>query len=399
MTMAKGSLVYGQSGGPTAVINSSLAGVVQEALSHHEIGDILGMVHGIQGLLNDQFIDLRHQPADVIEGLRKTPSAALGTVRRKLKPDDYQRVLDVLKKRNVRYFLYNGGNDSADTGLQVSKLAAEAGYELNVVAVPKTVDNDLVITDHCPGYGSAARFVALSVRDTSRDTEAMGASAPLKIVEVMGRNAGWLTAAAALARENERDGPHLVYVPECPISEDQLAADVQRVYDELGYCVIALSEGAQSAPGKTLGEELAPQEVDAFGHRPKAGVSEYVTEMLREKIGIRARVDKPNYLQRSFMIAASPVDLDEAYRVGRRAVVEAVNGRRGMVTLIRDAGPEYGASLALADLADIANKEKHLPREMMNAEGNYPTEAFLAYARPLIGPPLPRYVRLERRLV
>jgi 6-phosphofructokinase 1 len=399
MGKAKGNLAVGQSGGPTAVINSSLAGVIHEALTHDEIGEIYGMFRGIGGLLNDRFIDLRSQPPDIIEGLRRTPSAALGTVRYKVTEKDYERVLEVLKARNIRYVFYIGGNDSADTSLKLHKLSVAAGYELHVVGVPKTVDNDLRGTDHCPGYPSAGRFVATAVRDTGWDTEAMGPARPVKVMEIMGRNAGWLTAAAALAREEEGDAPHLVYVPERPVSVEQLLEDVQRCYDEREHAVIAMSEGAQEAPGRTLGEEFASTEVDAFGHRMKGGVSEFVASVVKARLGLRVRIDKPNYLQRCFMVCASPVDLEEAYRVGRRAVEEAVAGRiQGLATLVRDPGPEYHCSVGFANLEDIANREKKLPPAFMNEAGNWPTEAFLDYARPLIGepwPPIP-YIRLAK---
>ena len=400
MSRAKGNLAVGQSGGPTVAINSSLCGVIQEARSHDEIGEIYGMVHGIEGLLKDRFIDLRRHPVEVIEGVRKTPSAALGTARYKVTPDDYERILEVLKLRNIRYIHYIGGNDSADTSLRLRKLASDAGYELHVIAVPKTVDNDLCVTDHCPGYPSAARFVTMAIRDTGRDTEAMGHYGPLKLLEIMGRNAGWLTAAAALAREEEGDAPHLVYLPERPVSIEQLVEDVKNCYEERGRVVIAMSEGAQEAPGKTFGEDYAPVDMDAFGHRMKGGVGEFVVALLRDRLGIKVRMDKPNYLQRSMMICASPVDLEEAYRVGREAVREAAAGRmEGMITLVRDPGPGYHCSLGVAALEEIANKEKKLPAEFMNEAGNYPTEAFLSYARPLIGGPLPPYTRLSKQFV
>lgn len=400
MARAKGNLAVGQSGGPTVVINSSLCGVIQEALKHSEIGEIYGMYRGIRGLLQEQLVDLRRQSPQVIEGLRQTPGAALGTVRYKVTSKDYDRILEVLKKYDIRYLHYIGGNDSADTSWQLHRLAADAGYELHVIAVPKTVDNDLVLTDHCPGYPSAARFVAMATRDTGRDTEAMGPESPVKILEVMGRNAGWLTAAAALARQEEGDAPHLVYVPERPVSVEQLVQDVERCYREREHVVIAMSEGAQESPGKTLGEEYAPKEVDAFGHRMKGGVSDFVATLLTGRLGLKVRLDKPNYLQRSLMVCASAIDLDEAYRVGQRAVQEAVAGREeGMITLVRDPGARYHCSLGVASLGEVANHEKMLPPEFMNEAGNYPTQAFLDYARPLIGELQPSYVRLAKHFV
>ena len=400
MSRAKGNLAVGQSGGPTAVINGSLCGVIQEALVHDEIGEIYGMVHGIRGVLDDRFIDLRRQSARVIEGLRRTPGSALGTARHKVSSNDYERILEVLKARNIRYLCYIGGNDSADTSLQLQKLTSEAGYELHAIAVPKTVDNDLCVTDHCPGYPSAARFTALAIRDTGRDSESMGSYGPIKLLETMGRNAGWLTAAAALAREGKDDAPHLVYVPERPVSEEQLVEDVKRCLGEREHVVIAMSEGARDVSGKTFGEDYVPVDVDAFGHRLKGGVGEYVVALLRAKLGIKVRMDKPNYLHRSMMVCASPVDIEEAYRVGRRAVKEAVSGRMtGMVILVRDPGLKYHCSLQVADLKGIASQEKKLPDDFMNEEGNFPTEAFLSYARPLIGDPLPPYVRLSKQFV
>jgi 6-phosphofructokinase len=400
MAKAKGNLIVGQSGGPTVAINSSLCGVIEEALANDEIGEVYGMYRGIRGLLNEQVIDLRRQPAQVIAGLRTTPGAALGTVRYKVTPKDYERILEVLKKHNIRYLHYIGGNDSADTSWQLHKVADAVGYELHVIAVPKTVDNDLCMTDHCPGYPSAARFVAMATRDTGRDTEAMGPESPVKILEVMGRNAGWLTAAAALARQEEGDAPHLVYVPERPVSVEQLVQDIERCYKEREYVVVAMSEGAQESPGKTLGEEYASKEVDVFGHRMKGGVSDFVATLLTGKLGLKVRLDKPNYLQRSLMACASPVDLEEAYRVGHRAVQEAVSGRtEGMITLARDPGSQYHCSLGVASLGEIANQERMLPAEFMNEAGNYPTAAFLAYARPLVGELQPSYVRLAKYFV
>jgi len=392
----RGNLIVGQSGGPTAVINNSLVGVIREALTHESIEGIYGSRWGIRGVLEEELIDLRRQSQETLEGLRYTPAAALGTVRYKLKEDDYERILKVFSTYNIRYFFYIGGNDSMDTAYKVHMLAKEQNYDLRVIGIPKTVDNDLAYTDHCPGYGSAARFVAMAIRDTGRDTEAMGASSPIKIMEIMGRNAGWLTAAAALAKEEEQDAPHLIYVPEHPISLDQIAEDVRRCYERYGRVVIALSEGTRDESGETIGSAYAPVEVDAFGHRMKGGAVEYLSAALRDKLGLKVRWDKPNYLQRSFEACVSEVDRNEAYLVGQQAVREALAGRSGqMITLLREPGPQYKVTTGLAPLDKVANAEKKLPAEYINESGNFVTEAFLDYARPLIGGPLPPYTRLK----
>lgn len=394
---AKANMVVGQSGGPTAVINNSLVGIVHQALSQDEIGGIYGMLHGIAGVLNENFIDLRQESRETLELLRYTPASALGTVRYKVKEEDYDRLIDVLQKYDIRYFLYIGGNDSMDTTYKISQAARARNYELCAVGVPKTIDNDLTKTDHCPGYGSAARFVATAIRNTGYDTEAMGESGPIKLMEVMGRNAGWLTAAAALAKNGQADPPHLVYVPERGVSREQIVSDVERTLDRYGFCVAAISEGLKDEEGQEFGANVGPQAVDAFGHKAKGGVVEAVAALIRNEVGIRARFDKPSYLQRSFAELQSHVDREEAYQTGGEAVRAAMDGETGkMVTLIRDTGPVYTIDMGLADLDDIANQEKLLPKEYINAAGNGVTRAFLDYARPLIGDPLPRYVRLAK---
>ena len=394
----KVNLVVGQSGGPTAVINNSLVGVVQQALKEDSIGGIYGMLHGIAGVLNEEFIDLRQESSETLEMLRGTPASALGTVRRKLKPDDYDKLVDVFVKYDIGYFLYIGGNDSMDTVYQVSEAAKARGYDLRAVGVPKTIDNDLALTDHCPGFGSAARFVASAIRNTGYDTKAMGDSGPLKLMEVMGRNAGWLTAAAALARQEEGDPPHLIYVPECPVSDEQIANDVKSMYDRYGYCVVAVSEGARRADGTAFAASTGVK--DAFGHEVKAGVVETIAQIIEERTGMRARFDKPAYLQRSFAELQSPVDRDEAYRAGVEAVRAAIAGQSGvMITLVREEGPEYRCRTEIGSLANIANAERMLPREYMNKAGNDVTQAFIDYARPLIGGPLLPYARLANHPV
>ncbi|MHB1355447.1 MAG: 6-phosphofructokinase [Anaerolineae bacterium] len=393
MAICKGNLVVGQSGGPTAVINNSLVGVIHEALGHKEIQGIYGMVHGIQGLLHEELMDLRQETPETLMTLRDTPASALGTVRYKVKDSDYERLLQVFIAYNVRYFFYIGGNDSMDTTNKISQLAQAKGYELHAIGVPKTVDNDLVETDHCPGFGSAARFVATAIRDTGYDTLSMGDSSPIKLMEIMGRNAGWLTAASALAHETPDDPPHLIYLPERGVSVDQIVSDVEAVYKRLGYCVVAVSEGAQDDKGNDLGS--APGDVDAFGHKLKGGVVEFLNQTIKDRLKLRTRYDKPGYLQRSFASHQSPVDREEAYQVGRQAVRAAIDGLTGqMVTILREPGTVYAATYSLAPLDQIANKEHIVPAEYINAAGNGVTEDYIRYTRPLIGGPLTPYARL-----
>lgn len=395
--MAKGNLVVGQGGGPTAVINNSLVGVIQEALAHGEIGEIYGMYHGIEGFLGSKLIDLRKQSSTKLEGLRQTPGAALGTARYKPSAAEFEQVITLCQERNMRYFFYIGGNDSSSIVRGVNRAAAKKGYDLYAIAVPKTVDNDLYGTDHCPGYGSGARFVAAAIRNTGRDTEAMGKYGPVRLMEIMGRNAGWLTAATALAKgDDERDAPHLVYVPERPVTLERILEDVQRVYDQLGFVVVAASEGIVDPEGRTIGEDYAPTEVDQFGNVRKGGVTPYLQSAIEGKLGLKARLDNPYYLQRSFVELASPVDQEEAYRVGRAAVQAALAGQKGqMITLVRDPGPAYHCRTGLISVEEVWDKERKMPLDMMNEAGNFPSEKFLAYARPLIGGPLPELARLD----
>ncbi|MGQ0551159.1 MAG: 6-phosphofructokinase, partial [Armatimonadota bacterium] len=384
----------------TAVINSSLAGVVLEALEHEAIEDIFGMVHGVEGLLREQLIDLGGQSAATIAGLRGTPSAALGSGRYKLTDADYERLLGKLAAYNIRYFIYIGGNDSADTAARLGRLAAERGYDLRVMSVPKTVDNDLVETDHCPGYGSVARWLAIAVRDAGLDTEAIGVVDTVKVVETMGRNTGWITAATALARDHDDAAPHLIYLPERPLVRDRFLADVERVYRRLGHAVIAVCEGLRDERGEYVSASGRAVDVDRFGHKQLGGVAGVLCALVTEGLGLKARWDKPGTIQRVSMVAVSPVDLEEAYEVGRAAVRHAVGGQDGtMVTLVRVSSDPYRWTTGLAPLERVANAERSVPDEFIAADGNDVTEAFLMYARPLIGGPLPPYVRLERTRV
>ncbi|MFH1005891.1 MAG: 6-phosphofructokinase [Candidatus Latescibacterota bacterium] len=394
----KGNIAVGQSGGPTAVINSSLAGVIEEARKHSDITGVYGMWHGIEGFLREELIDLYAQPTEILEGLKRTPSAALGSCRYKLKEPDYERILDLFRKYNIRYFHYIGGNDSQDTSNRISKMAQEQGYELRVIGVPKTIDNDLSATDHCPGYGSVARYIAVTTQEMGMDTEAIGSVDHVKILEAMGRNAGWIAAAAMLGKKDEEDPPHLIYVPERPITWAGFLSDVQRVYDRLGYCVAVVCEGLTDADtGAPITASASSVDVDAFGHKQMGGVADTLCKEISAQLKIKARYDKPGTIQRMSMALSSQVDLQESYMVGAQAVREALSGKTGsMVTLVRESNHPYRCGTGLVPLADAALAEKKLPADYFNQAGNFPTEGFAKYARPLIGGPLPEYVRFRK---
>jgi 6-phosphofructokinase 1 len=393
----KGTMVIGQSGGPTAVINASLAGAVLEAKRHPEIEGIYGSLDGILGVIHENMTDLGRERPEVIEGLRSTPSAALGSCRYKLAAEDYERILAVFRAHDVRYFFYIGGNDSMDTAHKLGRLATERKYPLVVMGIPKTVDNDLPHTDHCPGYGSAARFTALSVRDAGRDSEAIGNVDSVKIIEIMGRNAGWLTAASALAREEPDDAPHLIYVPERPLNLDHFLEDVQRVYERRGHAVVAVCEGMKDESGNVLAESKLPVDVDAFGQAQRGFVGDLLCQLVRGRLGLKARFDKAGTIQRVFMATASPADVKEAALVGEMAVHHAVDGVTDrMVTLERLADEPYQCTTGLVELAEVANQERLLPDEFLAPSGNDVTAAFTRYAAPLLGGPLPPYARLAK---
>jgi len=397
MAKLKGNLIMGQSGGPTAVINSSLCGVVQEALKHDEITGVYGMVHGIQGLFQEDIVDLGKQKAEIIQGLRNTPAAALGSCRYKLKEDEYEKIVEIFKKYNIRYFVYNGGNDSMDTAYKVGEIAKDQDYELRCMGVPKTVDNDIGITDHCPGYGSVARWNAIATREAGRDTEAIGIVDNVKIIETMGRNTGWITASTALARDSEDSAPHLVYLPERVFEEESFLADVEKVYSRLGYCLITVCEGLKDKDGKYLTASDRAIDTDKFGHKQLGGVADYLCSLVADNLKLKARFDKPGTVQRISAVCASKTDEEEAYLAGQMAVKKAVEGTSGyMVILARESNDPYKCTTGLAPLEEVALSEKPVPDEFINAEGNFVTDKFFEYARPLIGEPLPEYVRLEK---
>ena len=391
------NLLVAQSGGPTAVINSSVAGIVEEALQHAKIRGIYGAVNGILGVLREDLVDLRREDPSTISKLRRTPSAALGSCRYKLSDRDYSRLYEVLTAHDIGYFICAGGNDSMDTAHKTAKLAAERKYDLKVMGVPKTVDNDLPVTDHCPGYGSVARFNAVATRDSSLDTDAIYTSDTIKIIETMGRDTGWITASTALAKETEDSGPHLIYLPERPFIQDSFLTDVKEVYDRLGRVVLSVCEGLKNEKGEFVKASTKGIDTDKFGHAQLGGVGDYLVNLISEKLKIKARYDKPGTIQRVSMQCASQVDLNEAYSVGKAALSKAIEGESDkMVTLVRKRNNPYSSDTGLVDLEKIALKTRKVPDEFINKNSNFVTKEFVDYVTPLIGGPLPEYARLRK---
>lgn len=404
-----GSAVVAQSGGPTTVINSSACGVIQEALREPSvINHVFGAINGILGIVQEDLFDLRAENPESIQGLRRTPSSAIGSCRFKLGDLEkdltrYQRVLDVFRAHDIRYFFYIGGNDSMDTADKIHRLAQRQDYELRVMGVPKTIDNDLVGTDHCPGFGSVAKFLATAVMEAGRDTEAMYTFDPVTITEAMGRNTGWIAAATGLARRDEADAPHLIYVPEIAFSVDRFLGDVQRVHRQLGRAFVVVSEGIVNDRGQYLAAQAA---TDAFGHRQLGGVAAFLQQQVTDRLGLKCRHNKLDTCQRNAMHFASRTDSDEAYACGREAVRLALQGQSGrMVSLVRTSDAPYRCELGTTALAEVANGVKKLPRSYLDAAGTHISPAMRTYAGPLLAGEvpirvgadgLPEFVRLRR---
>jgi len=424
MSVVKGNAIVGQSGGPTTVINQSLVGVIEAIAGVPEIGHLFGARHGVKGILGEQFVDLKGISKDTLSAVANTPSAALGSVRKKPTREECLQMFEVMKRHDVRYFFYIGGNDSAETANIVNTMAQEADYELRCFHVPKTIDNDLKVTDHCPGFGSAAKFVASAVRGDDLDNRSLPG---IKIDVVMGRHAGFLTAAAALARVRDDDGPHLIYLPERPVTREQIRDDVAAVYQRLGRCLAVVSEGvvdAASPNGQPLGEsikheiahliELAdkggagvPQEAfnvvrliggvecDAHGNIQLSGsgvLGDWLAGYIKKELGgkLRVRADTFGYLQRSFMGFVSEIDAHEGRMVGRKAVQFALGSDSdGSVVMIRQPGCDYSIEYSRTCLANVAKETKSLSDACIAPSGHDVTQAFLDYARPLVGPLAP----------
>src|SRR5262249_51659666 len=362
----------------------------------------------------EDLFDLRAESAETIAGLRSTPSAAIGSCRYKLgdlgkNRDKYQRILDVFRAHNIRYFFYIGGNDSMDTADKVNHLAAEEGYALRVAGVPKTIDNDLVATDHCPGYGSVAKFLATAVMEAGRDAEAMYTFDAVTIMEAMGRNTGWIAAATGLARRHEEDAPHLIYVPEIPFSVERFLSDVREVHRRLGRVFIVVSEGLVDEKGEYVTAQTGTLATDAFGHRQLGGIADFLQRFIEQEIGIKARYNKLGTCQRNAIHFASLTDSDEAYRCGQEAVRKAVAGTSGfMITLARESDRPYRCGMGLAPLAEVANGVKYLPRDYLDVAGTQITLAMRQYVGPLVlgevpvpmgTDGLPKFVRFQRQPV
>lgn len=401
--MLKGKLLVGQSGGPTPVINASLAGVILAAQGVGEIEAVYGMVHGIEGALKDELIDLNQESQQTIENLLVTPASALGSCRHKIKDSEYERILAVCQFHNIRHFVYIGGNDSMDTCLHISALAQSTGYEMQVIGVPKTIDNDLAVTDHCPGYGSAARFIALATRDAGLDLEAMSTFEDVSILEAMGRNAGWLAAASSLAKTSEADAPHLVYIPEQTFDEGKFLDAVSNIHKRLNRVFVVACEGIRTEQGDFVGLSQMKETKDAFGHTLNTfttGVAAYLSELVSKKLGLRARFLRPVIIGRAMSACTSEIDRQEAYQVGQEALRQLASNQSGlMVTLKRVSSTPYVCVPGVVPLEQVANAEKLLPQDYFDETLNLPNEKFRAYARPLVGEAWQPATRLSKKRV
>jgi 6-phosphofructokinase 1 len=410
--MAARNAFYAQSGGVTAVINTTACAVIETARSHpDQIAKVYAGRDGIIGALTEDLIDTSLESAQDIARLRYTPGGAFGSCRYKLKSLEqsraqYERLIEVFKAHDIGYFFYNGGNDSMDTAWKVSQLSASLGYPLTCIGIPKTVDNDLPITDCCPGFGSVAKYVAVSMREAGYDVASMSkTSTKVFVLEVMGRHAGWITAACGLAGENESDPPHILLFPEVPFEEEKFLARVKECVERYDYCTIGVSEGLLNKEGKLMSETGSR---DAFGHAQLGGVGQIIAQLVKDKLGYKYHWALADYLQRSARHIASRTDVEQAYAVGKAAVELAVSGKTAvMPTIVRLSDSPYRWEIGTAELKDVANVEKKMPREFITVDGFGITDECRAYLAPLIEgedyPPyrngLPHYVRLNNAAV
>jgi 6-phosphofructokinase len=408
--MSQGKLLYAQSGGVTAVINATASAVIETARAAKV--PVLAARNGIIGALREELIDTSKESRATIAALRHTPGGAFGSCRYKLKSieqnrEQYERLIAVFRAHDIRWFLYNGGNDSADTALKISQIGKELGYAVNVIGVPKTVDNDLAVTDTCPGFGSVAKYTAVSVAEASLDVESMcESSTKVFIIEVMGRHAGWIAAAGGLAARNAGDPPHLILFPEIAFDEARFLERVQACVKKVGYCTVVASEGLKNQAGQFLAEAGT---TDAFGHTQLGGVAPFLAQLVKSRLGYKYHWALPDYLQRSARHLASKTDAEQAYAVGKAAVEYALAGRNAvMPVIVRTSDAPYRWKIESAPLSKVANHEKKLPKSFITRDGYGITAAARRYLEPLIrgeDPPkygrdgLPNYVRLDKALV
>lgn len=408
MKILKGAVLLGQSGGPTSVINASAAGVFLTALNSEHVTNVYGAIHGVKGILNEDFYDMAKEDPKELERLKNTPSSAIGSVRYKLADPavddtDYRRLLEVFKKYNIRYFFYNGGNDSMDTAHKINEFFKNSGYDCRIMGVPKTIDNDLNGTDHSPGFASAAKYIATTFMELYHDATVYN-TPQVTIVEVMGRNAGWLTASAQLASEKGQ-GPDLIYLPEVPFDIDLFNQEVKELVEKQGKVIVAISEGIQTKDGKYIPELFKELSTDSFGHAQLGGAAQVLTEQIQKDLNIKVRAIEFSLMQRSAAHLASRVDIDEAFNAGKLAVEAALNGESGkMVGFKRLSSSPYKIDYILVPLAEAANHERKVPLEWILPNGKGLTREFVEYALPLIQGDagleyedgLPRFAKLKK---
>lgn len=395
--MSKQNLFYAQSGGVTAVINATACGLIETARKHkNKLGKVYAGRNGIIGALTEDLIDTSKDSASAIAALRYTPSGAFGSCRHKLKSLDenraeYERLIEVFKAHNIGYFFYNGGGDSQDTAHKVSQIGKTMGYPITCIGIPKTVDNDLPITDNCPGFGSVAKYVAVSIREAAFDVASMAkTSTKIFVMEVMGRHAGWIAAAGGLAAEKEGDAPHIILFPEIVFNEEKFLAKVKNSVDKYGYCAIVVSEGVRNADGQFLAETGLR---DAFGHAQLGGVAPVISQLIKDKLGYKYHWAVADYLQRAARHIASKTDVEQAYAMGKAAVDLALKGENAvMPTIVRKSNKPYKWTIGKTDLAKVANVEKMMPANFISKDGFGITEKCREYLQPLIkGEDYPKY--------
>ena len=384
----KKNALYAQSGGVTAVINATAGALILEARKNKNIGKVFAAENGILGVLREELIDTSKESLSAIESLSYRPGGVFGSCRFKLKDleiseKEYERLIEVFKAHNIGYFFYNGGNDSADTAFKVSQIGKKLNYPIQCIAIPKTVDNDLVLTDCCPGFGSAAKYIATSTMEASLDVQSMSeTSTKVFILEVMGRHAGWMAASSALARTSNEDAPHIILLPEVTFNQKDFLALVKQVVAKHGYCVVVVSEGVKNSKGKFLAES---DRRDAFGHSQLGGIAPFISELINNKLKIKNHWAVADYLQRSARHIASKVDLEQAQAVGSFAIKYALAGMNGVMPIIvRSKGPKYKWSIEAAPLSKIANLEKKLPKSFISKNGMNVTQKAIDYLMPLI---------------